>query len=327
MKAERLPSGAYRYRVSYRDASGTRHIKSFTDIDRETAKSLAQAFQREHTAIVSAGAFSTMISKYIAARETLLSPATIAGYRHIENGLRTRFPAFYSASAYALERSDVQAVLNALSASGASPKTIRNYSGLISSVLRENGLTLRVSLPKKQARDVKVPSEDEVKALIRVGGKVKSAIMLAAFGGLRRGEVCALRQSDICGNVVHVCRDVVLDTDNRWITKPPKTAASDRYIQMPDSMAIELFDDTPRMLDYYFNRAQLAAFGERRYRFHDLRHFCASYMHAQGIPDAYIMKRCGWENDAVLKAVYRHTMQDQDSQFTDKVNKSFETFL
>ncbi len=46
------------------------------------------------------------------------------------------------------------------------------------------------------------------------------------------------------------------------------------------------------------------------FRFHDLGHYYASTLHAIGIPDPYIMERCGWGNDAVRKDVYRHTTGD-----------------
>ena len=45
-------------------------------------------------------------------------------------------------------------------------------------------------------------------------------------------------------------------------------------------------------------------------RFHALRHYCASQLHALGMPDAYIMERGGWESDGVLKGIYRHTLSD-----------------
>lgn len=339
MKADRLPSGAYRYKIAYYDTAGRRHFKSFTDIDRETAKRAATRFKQEHESLpVSSGSFSSMLARYIAAREPQLSPATIQGYRNIERRLSRDFPAFYEASAGLLTRDDVQLVLNGLSNAGASPKTVRNYSGLISAVFAENGITAaRVSLPQKEARNVSVPSPDDVRALLRAadGTKAYIPIALAAFGGLRRGETCALRLSDIDFDAltVHVCRDVVLGVGNRWYTKRPKTAASDRYIVMPVDViarikaAGTIFDDSPRMLDYHFRRTQLAAFGEIRYRYHDLRHFCVSYMHSLGVPDSYIQKRCGFANDATLKAVYRHILADQERRYIDRTNAAFNSLI
>ena len=61
------------------------------------------------------------------------------------------------------------------------------------------------------------------------------------------------------------------------------------------------------------------------FRFHDLRHYSASIMHAIGIPDQYIMARGGWKTDTVLKAVYRNVINDEQKKFTDKINSHFTT--
>ena len=61
------------------------------------------------------------------------------------------------------------------------------------------------------------------------------------------------------------------------------------------------------------------------FRFHDLRHYSASIMHAIGILDQYIMARGGWKTDTVLKAVYRNVINDEQKKFTDKINSNFTT--
>ena len=65
--------------------------------------------------------------------------------------------------------------------------------------------------------------------------------------------------------------------------------------------------------------------GIPHFRFHDLRHYCASVQHALGVPDAYIMQRGGWGNDRVLKEVYRHALKDKVSEMDDKVYKYIES--
>lgn len=39
------------------------------------------------------------------------------------------------------------------------------------------------------------------------------------------------------------------------------------------------------------------------FRFHDLRYYSASIMHAIGVPDVYIMERGGWSSDKTLKKI------------------------
>lgn len=336
MRAQRLPSGAYRYRVYYY-VGDQRRCKSFTDKDRETAKRAAEEFLfQKRRRVVSSGTVASMIDGYISAREPQLSPATVVGYRNIERRIREEFPAIFEAPAHTLERSDIQHVINALTASGAAPKTVRNVSAILVGALSENGIVIGpLALPAKRARNVSVPSEDEVRQLLAAasGTIVEIPVMLGAFAGLRRGEVCALRMEDVDldRNIVHVCRDVVMGPGGEWIEKHPKTVASDRFVELPPFVSDRIrergtiYDENPRMLSYRF-RMLCESTLSVKYRFHDLRHFCASFLHANGIPDAYIMQRCGWENDAVLKAVYRHTMADQDKRFVQVANNLFSRF-
>ena len=62
--------------------------------------------------------------------------------------------------------------------------------------------------------------------------------------------------------------------------------------------------------------------GIPHFRFHDLRHYCASVQHALGVPDAYIMQRGGWGN--MIKEVYRHALKDKVSEMDDKANNYFD---
>lgn len=337
MKVEYLPSGNPRYVVNYYDAEGKRHKKSFTDVDREVAKQRALDFQNKHRkAPLSSGSFGVLLNRYIDDRRQNLSPSTIVSYENIKKRLQKDFPLFYSMPICNMSKRDIQDVVNSLSRS-MSPKTVRNYSGLISGVLRDNDVAFGfVSLPKKQARDVAVPSEDEVRSLIAAseGSCMYIPVLLGAFAGLRRGEVCALEMSDIDfkKKTIHVCRDVVLGSGGVWHVKPPKTIASDRFVELPAAAisairsAGVIYEENPRMLSYRFHKLCMNTLG-RSYRFHDLRHFCASWMHSLGVPDSYIMQRCGWQNDQVLKSIYRHTLSDQEKKFSDLTNSSFDSFL
>ena len=61
----------------------------------------------------------------------------------------------------------------------------------------------------------------------------------------------------------------------------------------------------------------------RYFRFHDLRHYSTSIMHAIGVPDVYIMQRGGWSSDMTLKSIYRGAMDDFSRKFTDITNEHF----
>jgi integrase len=46
----------------------------------------------------------------------------------------------------------------------------------------------------------------------------------------------------------------------------------------------------------------------QHFSLHKLRHYFASRLSAEGVPDADIMALGGWSTDAVMKTVYRHAM-------------------
>jgi integrase len=190
---------------------------------------------------------------------------------------------------------------------------------------------LNTVLPKNIRPTLYIPSDEEVKHLIKcvAGTDLDLPILLAAFGPMRRGEICTLRSDNIKGNVVHVKENMVMTPSRVWEIKTPKSAAGDRFIEYPDFVAKKwagidgrITDLNPGMITNRFHRL-LKREGMNNFRFHDLRHYCASIQHAIGVPDAYIMERGGWGNDGVLKNVYRHALKEKSDQMSNKTNAYF----
>lgn len=59
------------------------------------------------------------------------------------------------------------------------------------------------------------------------------------------------------------------------------------------------------------------------FKFHSLRHYFASELHAQGIPDKYIAEIGGWENVETLQRIYQHTLKDHADELTKKILNVF----
>ena len=95
----------------------------------------------------------------------------------------------------------------------------------------------------------------------------------------------------------------------------PKTEESNREIYIPTELVNEIieqgyiFEGFSNMLLKALHRFQ-KQLGIQSFRFHDLRHFYASYAHSMGMSDADIMKSGGWKTDSVMKNVYRHAMKE-----------------
>ena len=124
-------------------------------------------------------------------------------------------------------------------------------------------------------------------------------------------------------------KSMVHDSEGKWHIKAPKTYGSYRTVILPQFVADLLAGSADRLVDLnpgqittYFDRLVVSC-GLPHIRFHDLRHYSASIMHAIGIPDQYIMEAGGWSSDSVMKRIYRNTLDDQTRKMNEKRNDYF----
>lgn len=334
--AKKLASGNYRCLIFEGVENGKRKYKSFTAPTKKEAEFLATQYmmeKNEKKAKKSDNLFCDELDKYISTKETVLSPSTIKGYKNIERMLERNYSKFYNMKISDIEQEHVQEVISDL-AKTKSPKTVRNYHGLISAVIGSN-LNLNTTMPQKVQPELYIPSDAEIKALVNAvkDTELEIPVLLGAFCMMRRGEICGLdAKKDINGNTIHVCHSLVLGPDKKWHLKAPKTTTSDRYIEAP-TFVIERINEVghittlnPHSITIMFQRV-LERNNIPHFRFHDLRHYSASIRHALGIPDAYIMADGGWCSDKVLKAVYRHAMSDRKKKMSNKINNHFESLF
>ena len=331
-KKGQLPSGNIRIqRIVGKDVSGNPVRKSFTG----TTKAEAEFKFREYMA---SGGFkkpkltvSSAVERYIDMKEPVLSPSTILNYQR-------------AAKTYvdgtALGRTGVQNLTNTILqiwisdlSSGRSPKTVRNVYTLVKSSIEmfNPDFRFKVTLPAPQKVDLYCPSDQDVRRLLDTvtDRDLRIAILLAAFGPLRRSEICALTSDDIQGNVITVSKAMVQNTNKDWEIKGTKTYGSYRRIEMPESVIEELkgiegkiIQCTPSALSDRWQRA-ISEADCPRFRFHDLRHYAASIMHAIGVPDQYIMQRGGWATDSVMKRVYRNVIDIEGAKQTKRIKEHF----
>ena len=333
-KAKKLPSGNWRVLASI-TVDGIKYRQSFTSENKGVAELEAKKWQVEIREKQSTNNMTLRqaYDRYIEAKINTLSPGTVREYKRLA---KNSLISIMNVKVSQLTREKIQTAIN-LESAHLSPKSVRNIHGLLSAVLGmfRPDFILNTRLPEKQEFEPYVPTENDLKKLLDdiKGTDLEKAICLASFGPMRRGEVCALDSNDINGCKVKVTKSVVMDKNKKWIIKTPKTIAGNREIEYPQ-FVIDLFkgckgkliDYNPNSLYNAFSRA-LKRNGIPHFRFHDLRHYGASILHALGYPDKYILSRGGWKSTNVLNKVYKHALEQKQKDFDAIAIKHFsETF-
>lgn len=322
--ARKLPSGNWRVRVYIgTDENGQKKYKSITAPTKKEAERLAAI--QQYNSLSANITLAQALEDYIDSNSNIYSPSTIAAYRSIS---RNHFTDISNVKLSALTQSKIQKVINK-EAGAVSPKTVKNMVYLLKPALKAHGYDYEFSIPPKEKKEIYIPTKEEVKILLdNSTGDLHTAILLSAYMGMRRGEICALEQADIDlkGKTITINKATVRNENNEYSIKAPKTYTSNRVLAMPDAVYKHFKDGatpittTPNALTAQFARL-VARTMPTHFRFHDLRHFYASVMLLLNIPDKYAAEQMGHSSTAMLKTVYQHTTETNKNTFAEMVNR------
>lgn len=200
----------------------------------------------------------------------------------------------------------------------------------------------RVSAPKGESEARKPLEKRHIKALLAYAADkpfLGRMIRLALATGMRRGEMCALRWSDIDleTGIIHVSRTVVRVGASEY-EKKPKTAKSIRLIRMTKSLWDELkecagepnqhvlktvYGSRPTLT--YMTSAMkeaLRAIGlDEGYCLHSTRHAHATHLLREKMPLKAVSERLGHANVEVTLAVYAGVLTGDDEALADSIDK------
>lgn len=328
--ARKLPSGSWRVRIYTGTIAGKKKYRSITAGSKREAERIAATISLRASRGLTV---SDAVTRYITAKAATLSPNTIRSYT--VNAHRMDPIGDLPLDRITSER--LQTFISSLVADGLSPKSVRNVFGLLSSSIKmfSPGTTYTVTLPQKIPAHTLVPTDAEVSLMIRSAqtDDLRLAIQLSAFGSLRRGEICALLADCVHDDHITIRRSCARDAGGSWFIKDsPKTAAGFRDVPLPPEIMTELRLRAARqekiigyqvsgLFDAY--RRLLSRLGLPPYTFHALRHYFASFCHAQGIPDKYIMQIGGWDDIGTLLRIYQHTMPEKMEDVVATINRHF----
>jgi integrase len=213
--------------------------------------------------------------------------------------------------------------------------------------------TLGLELPPLESRQITPPTPEQVWALIgaakELGGLGYALAYTGAFTGVRRNEALGLRFNDIewFGNEVNVRHAISKrrGTDGahkwEWHVGPPKSrkslrriAATESVMKMLADLKVGKPDDAfifpgdcsgfidPDKFDAEVWKPIAEKAGMAGTRFHDLRHFFASQLIAQGETAAYVRDQMGHSSIKVTFDTYGHLFPGRGKEASARYEKS-----
>ena len=235
--------------------------------------------------------------------------------------------------------------------------------GILSAAVDEGYLThnpaWRCYKPKGQKKERPVANEETVKKLITAfegqSMKYETYFKLVLATGLRRGEACGLKWSDINWRkrTIHVQRGVVKLSHQESITKDPKTTSGDRMVYLSKEMCQLLkawrkecewdrqqtANETVDEDDYLFRQPNGKPMNPCTftYRFklilkannlplnlnvHSLRHTNASLLIAQGVDVRTVASLLGHAQASTTLDIYAHAFDKNKRKAQEKLGKA-----
>lgn len=324
------PNGKYRAR--YRDATGKEHARHFDrkgDAERWLAKQITRIAdgtwidpqQGRRTFGSFAQHWQTAQVHHRASTRSITS-------RRLDRITAT----FGERPLSAITRTEVQAWVTSLDLS---PASVEAHYRLLAQVLLAavdeqlipSSPCRRINLPKREHSKPRIPTVDELAAIIDAAPEhSRASVILAAGTGLRVSELLGLTvdRVDFLRGVVTVDRQLVGSRAGVPRFGPPKTKGSHRTIPIPRDLVAVLAEHLARWPSdgVIFRNAAGLIWSRSKYsdewrrwrtvadvegvRFHDLRHFYASSLIAAGQSVKVVQERLGHTSSSTTLDVYGH---------------------
>lgn len=284
---------------------------------------------------------SRYMSTWLAVRAPGLAPRTVDSYRQIID--QHIIPQLGNCKLRSLSPARIAPVLAAIAAQHG--RTAELVYTLLRAALADavrDGLLDRspmdsIRRPRHDAQMRRWLSTDELPAYVAAAQRDRLGLawMLALCCGLRRGELCGLRWSDVdlTAMQLHVRNQRQRLEDGRIIDAPPKSSAGVRDVPIPDALRASLqiawqprgyvvthegHPYTPSGLDQA-HRAMLVANGLPPITLHGLRHSMASAAVSGGVHVRVLQQLLGHASYTTTARVYAHVDQSAATAAIDTI--------
>jgi len=291
------------------------------------------------------------------------SPTTIRKYRDLAD--RIVIPELGKVRLKALTARQLDRLYGKLTAKGNKATSVRRVHALIAAALHQaerwdmvdHSVARKASPPPIRPQPVKAPTPDEVRAIVAKAEELEPALaallLLGALTGARRGELCALRWTDldVAGRTLTIARSVYETEGGGWAEKGTKTH-QERTIGL-DDLALAVLAKHRAQIDelahglklevrpdgFMFSRSPVGAepmqpdFVSKVAKkvatkagvdthLHALRHFSATQAIAAGFDPTTVAGRLGHRDSSITLRVYSHVLEGRDRDLADALGKT-----
>jgi integrase len=300
--------------------------------------------------------FGQLCERWLKLAESDLSPTTVHSYKEL---LRNHIlPALGDVPVKNIQTIDLDQLYHGLqSRSSLSAGTVRRVHAIIRRAFRQavtwgwvaTNPAANATQPRLTKPDLSPPNVEQVGEILRTANErdpeLGHFLHLAATTGARRGELCALRWSnvnfglrtltiersivEVPGSIVekdtktHASRRIALDQGTLSVLEAQRDLALGRA----SVIGLDVGDDA-----YVFSREPDGAIpwrpdhvtkgfvavreelGYQDVRLHDLRHFAATRLMAAGVPVRTVSGRLGHANPSTTLSVYSHFLEASDRE-------------
>ncbi len=337
-KAEKLKSGEWVVRLRL-DGKAI-HVKNYNKSKAEKEAQLIKAqYEKEkklEQRLIKQPTLRAAIDLYIAARQNIVSPATVRTYRTIQ---KCRFQSVMDRRLETIQESEWQGILDE-EYGRLSAKTVKTSWGLIKSVLEANNMPVpkKLTMPRETAKkEASWLEPEEIRLFVSVAKDDPYCIpMLLALMSMRIGEIDALYWEDISpeADFIQTNGARVMDESHKWVQKDlEKTKESSRKVpllipELRDAIKVQhkpggkLLDAHQMTLRRAVERTCKKA-GVPIVTVHQLRHSFASLSAHLGIPKEISMEIGGWSNDKTMDEIYTHICRSDIERYKNAMWKFY----
>lgn len=298
--------------------------------------------------------FEQLCDRWLDQTENDLSPTTLRRYKNLLS--KRILPALGDRPVHRIRTMDLDRLYLGLANDvGLAPATVRQVHSVIRRAFRQavrwgwiaSNPAVNASPPRLVKADLSPPNVDQVAMILEAARAVDPDLArflhIAASTGARRGEVCALRWSNIDtaaktltiersiievpgglaekDTKTHANRRIALDPGTLRVFEEQRSDSLDRarsadmaltdqsfvFSREPDGM----IPWTPGGVSQRFKSIR-DSIGLNRVRLHDLRHFTATRLMAAGVPVRTVSGRLGHANPSTTLTVYSHWVEATD---------------